>query len=115
MVGTATIVKEDITTSGRRFGAVLTQVSKTYHQVSRPLLTADEIMRLKSPLKDVAISSSSPATCSFLLRARADLRHAKPLFSRSRVPRAGEAPVPATDSLHRSQVPAFQWDPKAGE
>ncbi len=52
MAGTATIVKEDITTSGKRFSAVLSQVSKTYHQISRPLATADEIMRLKSPLKD---------------------------------------------------------------
>ena len=34
MCGTATVVKEDVTTSGRRFGAVLTQVSKTYHPKS---------------------------------------------------------------------------------
>ena len=47
MVGTSTVVKEDVTTSGKRFGAVLTQVSKTYHQIQRPLLNADEIMRLK--------------------------------------------------------------------
>ena len=51
MVGTSTVVKEDVTTSGKRFGAVLTQVSKTYHQIQRPLLNADEIMRLRSPVK----------------------------------------------------------------
>jgi type IV secretion system protein VirD4 len=52
MTGTATIVKEDITTSGGRFSAVLSNVSRTYHQISRPLATPDEVMRLKSPMKD---------------------------------------------------------------
>ena len=45
-------VKEDITQSGGRFAAILKNVSKTYHQVGRPLATADEIMRLKAPVKD---------------------------------------------------------------
>ena len=53
-LGTATIVKEDITTSGKRFGMVLGQVSKGFHQVSRPLLTADECLRLRSPRKDAS-------------------------------------------------------------
>ena len=52
MLGTMTVVKEDVTTSGGRFSAVLSSVSKTYHEVSRPLATPDEIMRLKSPVKD---------------------------------------------------------------
>ena len=52
MAGAATIVKEDITQSGGRFAAILKNVSKTYHQVGRPLATADEIMRLKAPTKD---------------------------------------------------------------
>lgn len=51
-LGTTTVVKEDISTSGQRFGAVLQHVSRTFHEVSRPLLTADECMRLKSPTKN---------------------------------------------------------------
>ena len=52
MLGTMTVVKEDITASGGRFSLALSNVSKTYHEVSRPLATPDEIMRLKSPVKD---------------------------------------------------------------
>jgi len=41
-------VKEDVTESGTRFGP-LKNVSRTYHEVSRPLMTPDEIMDLKKP------------------------------------------------------------------
>nr|WP_251134142.1 type IV secretory system conjugative DNA transfer family protein [Rhodomicrobium sp. Az07] len=116
MVGTATIVKEDITTSGRRFGAVLTQVSKTYHQVSRPLLTADEIMRLKSPLKDSGDLIIEPGDMLIFVSGHAPIFGTQSLYFRDPVFRErAKLPVPATDSLHRSQIPAFQWDPKAAE
>jgi type IV secretion system protein VirD4 len=51
MIGNTTIVKEDVTESGTRFGP-MKNVSRTYHEVSRPLLTPDEIMDLKKPRKD---------------------------------------------------------------
>jgi type IV secretion system protein VirD4 len=51
LTGTTTIVKEHISTSGRRFGAVLQNVSRDFQEQSRPLMTPDEIMRLKAPLK----------------------------------------------------------------
>jgi type IV secretion system protein VirD4 len=51
MIGNTTIVKEDVTESGTRFGP-LKNVSRTYHEVSRPLLTPDEIMGLRKPRKD---------------------------------------------------------------
>jgi type IV secretion system protein VirD4 len=51
MIGNTTIVKEDVTESGTRFGP-LKNVSRTYHEVSRPLLTPDEIMDLKKPRKN---------------------------------------------------------------
>ena len=51
MVGNTTIVKEDVTESGTRLGS-LRNVSRTYHEVSRPLLTPDEIMDLKKPRRD---------------------------------------------------------------
>ena len=53
MVGTTTIIKQDVTESGTRFGS-LRNVSRTYHEVSRPLLTPDEIMDLKKPRRDDA-------------------------------------------------------------
>ncbi|MDT7953489.1 MAG: type IV secretory system conjugative DNA transfer family protein [Acetobacteraceae bacterium] len=51
MVGNTTIVKEDVTESGTRLGS-LKHVSRTYHEVSRPLLTPDEVMDLKKPRRD---------------------------------------------------------------
>jgi len=52
MTGQTTIIKEQITTSGKRFGAMLEQVSRTFQEVQRPLMTPDEIMRLPGPVKD---------------------------------------------------------------
>jgi type IV secretion system protein VirD4 len=52
LTGVTTVVKEHITTSGRRAGALLNQVSKTINEVQRPLLTADECLRMKGPKKN---------------------------------------------------------------
>jgi type IV secretion system protein VirD4 len=51
MIGTTTIVKEDVTESGNRMGA-LSHVSRSFHEVSRPLMTPDEIATLKKPRKE---------------------------------------------------------------
>lgn len=53
LTGQTTISKEQITTSGRRTSALLGQVSRTIQEVQRPLLTADECMRMPSPTKNV--------------------------------------------------------------
>ncbi len=50
--GITTIVKEQITTSGRRTSALLGQVSRTVQEVQRPLLTPDEAMRMPGPKKE---------------------------------------------------------------
>jgi type IV secretion system protein VirD4 len=52
LTGVTTVVKEQITTSGRRTSALLGQVSRTTQEVQRPLLTADEAMRMPGPKKD---------------------------------------------------------------
>ncbi len=110
MVGTATIVKEDITTSGKRFGAVLTQVAKTYHQVQRPLLTADEIMRLRSPQKAANDLIVEPGDMLIFVAGHApvfgtqSLYFLDPVFSER-----AKLPVPKTDSLHDSEVTGFKW------
>ncbi|EGJ6041364.1 TPA: type IV secretory system conjugative DNA transfer family protein [Escherichia coli] len=51
MTGVTTVVKEQVSTSGKRFGMVLEQVSRSYQEIQRPLMTADEIMRLPGPKK----------------------------------------------------------------
>lgn len=52
MLGVTTIIKEEISTSGKRFGAVLENVTRSYQEVSRPLMTSDEVRTLTPALKD---------------------------------------------------------------
>lgn len=51
MTGQTTVVKENVSTSGKRFGMVLDNVSTSWQEVQRPLMTPDEIMRLPGPKK----------------------------------------------------------------
>jgi len=51
MLGTATIVKEDVTESGER-GGRLNRVSRTYSEIERPLMTADEVSHMRAPRKE---------------------------------------------------------------
>lgn len=52
LTGQTTVVKEQITTSGKRASALMGQVSKTYQETQRPLLTADECLRMRGPQKN---------------------------------------------------------------
>lgn len=52
LTGQTTVVKEQITTSGRRTAAMLGQVSRTFQEVQRPLLTPDECLRMPGPKKN---------------------------------------------------------------
>lgn len=52
LTGQTTVIKEQITTSGRRTSAMLGQVSRTIQEVQRPLLTPDECLRMPGPKKN---------------------------------------------------------------
>jgi type IV secretion system protein VirD4 len=110
MAGTATIVKEDVTTSGKRFGLVLSQVSKTYHQVSRPLATADEILRLKAPKKDDRDRIVEPGDMLIFVAGHAPIFGAQSLYFRDPVFRErAKLPPPDTDVIPgRRQVTPFK-------
>jgi len=54
LTGQTTIVKEQVTTSGRRAAAMLGQVSRTIQEVQRPLLTPDECLRMPGPRKSAS-------------------------------------------------------------
>lgn len=53
MAGETTVVREKISTSGKRFGMALEQVSTSYEETKRPLMTPDEIMRLPGAKKKI--------------------------------------------------------------
>lgn len=52
LTGQTTVIKEQITTSGKRASAILGGVSKTMQEVQRPLLTVDECLRMPGPKKN---------------------------------------------------------------
>lgn len=52
LTGQTTVIKEQITTSGRRTSALLGQVSRTIQETQRPLLTPDECLRMPGPVKN---------------------------------------------------------------
>jgi type IV secretion system protein VirD4 len=51
MTGKTTVVDKKTSVSGKRIGS-LSNASVQMREVARPLLTPDECMRLKGPLKD---------------------------------------------------------------
>lgn len=54
LTGQTTVVKEQVTTSGRRMSGMLGQVSRTTQETQRPLLTVDECLRMPGPKKGLA-------------------------------------------------------------
>lgn len=60
MTGTTTVLEEESNYSGNRFSMVLGNVSTHRRRVQRPLMTADEVMRLDSPKKDAAGRITDP-------------------------------------------------------
>jgi type IV secretion system protein VirD4 len=52
LTGQTTVIKEQITTSGRRTSAMLSSVSRTIQETQRPLLTPDECVRMPGPMKN---------------------------------------------------------------
>lgn len=59
MTGTATIVKQNNSYSGSKFG-FLNQIQVSQQETQRPLLTADEIMRLPAASKDAQGNVTEP-------------------------------------------------------
>jgi type IV secretion system protein VirD4 len=54
MTGTATVQKASFNFSGSRFSPVMSHVNASVDHVERPLMTPDEIMRLRPPRKEGA-------------------------------------------------------------
>lgn len=93
MAGQTTVIKEQISTSGKRFGTLLGQVSRSYQEIQRPLMTADEIMRLPGPRKDDYDNILEPGEMLVfvagnpVIRGRQILYFLDPVFDkRSRMP-----------------------------
>jgi len=109
-LGTTTIVKEDITTSGKRFGTMLNHVSRSYHEVARPLLTPDECLRLPGPRWDSDGRIVEPGEVLVLPTGHPPIRGTQILYFRDPIFSArARLPPPPTDRVPTSpRVSAFE-------
>jgi len=100
LAGTTTVVKEDISTSGARFGAVLQQVNRAFHEISRPLLQPDEVMRLKAPTKMRTGEITEPGDVLVFVAGHAPILGTQSLYFRDPVfAERSRVPVPQSDVL----------------
>lgn len=80
LTGQTTVVKEHITTSGRRTAAMLSQVSRTYQEVQRPLLTPDECLRMPGPIKNTNDEIEQPGDMVIYVAGYPAIYGKQPLF-----------------------------------
>lgn len=100
LCGDTTVSKEALTTSGKRTGVFLGNVSRTTQQTRRPLLTPDECRRLPAALKDAKGDVIEPgdmliAVAGFpVIYGKQILYFKDAVFSeRAKVSPAAEAPI----------------------
>jgi Type IV secretory system Conjugative DNA transfer len=81
LTGQTTVVKEQVTTSGRGWS---TNVSRSTHEVSRPLLTPDEAMRMKGARKNAQGMITEPGNMVIYVAGYPAIMGLQPLFPRFR-------------------------------
>ena len=112
MAGQTTVVKEQITTSGKRFGAVMEQVSRTYQETQRPLMTPDEIMNMPGPIKDATGEKIvEPGEMLVFVAGRPVIRGTQPLYFRDPVfQKRATIAAPTANGFVRNDVPSANKD-----
>jgi len=105
MAGTTTVVKRQVSVSGKRLGAVLGQASESYQEVQRALLTPDECMRLPGPRKDAEGRILDPGDMLVFAAGHAPIYGTQMLYFRDPVFRA-RARLPAPRGSDRLRAPA---------
>jgi type IV secretory pathway TraG/TraD family ATPase VirD4 len=107
VTGQTTIIKEQVTRSGRGLG---TQVSTTMQEVQRPLLTPDECLRMPGPQKDehdrITVAGDMVVYCAGFpaLNGRQPLYFEDQTF----VARAAIPPPKHSDSLSNLPAPKVE-------
>ena len=96
LTGQTTVVKEQVTTSGRGWS---TNVSRSTHEVSRPLLTSDEAMRMKGPRKNAQGMITEPGNMVIYVAGYPAIMGLQPLYFRdSELARRARIPVESTQT-----------------
>lgn len=109
--GKTTVIKQSISTSGDKHAMVLDRVTESVQEVERPLLTADECLRLPGPLKSKDGQQIIEPGDMLIMPAGFDPVYGKQvlyfrdpvLLARSKIP-----PPEASDRLHDGPVETRQ-------
>ncbi len=107
LTGQTTVVKERITTSGRRISMMHSNVSTTFDEHQRPLLTPDECLRMPGPLKNADGLITEPGDMVIYVAGYPAIYGRQPLYFNDPVFQA-RASIPApkvTDVLVRGYDP----------
>lgn len=94
LTGQTTVIKEQITTSGRRTAAMMGQVSRTMQEVQRPLLTPDECLRMPGPKKNADGEIEKPGDMVIYVAGYPAIYGKQPLYFKDPVFQA-RAAIPA--------------------
>jgi type IV secretion system protein VirD4 len=108
LTGQTTVVKEQITTSGKRASAILGQVSRTIQEVQRPLLTVDECLRMPGPKKDAEGQITKAGDMVVYVAGYPAIYGKQPLYFQDPIftARAAVSEPKASDKLRLAHEPA---------
>ncbi len=85
LTGQTTVVKEQITTSGRRSSMMHGHVTRTMQETQRALLTPDECMRMQSPEKDADGKITKPGDMIIYVAGYPAIYGKQPLYFQDKV------------------------------
>lgn len=116
MTGQSTVIEEDISTSGGRFAAILSNVTRNFRATGRPLATPDEIMRLVAPLKsDDGKKILTPGEVLVFVAGHAPIKGTQSLYfrdptfsARARIAPPANDPFGSWSGKTRSPVKEFR-------
>ncbi|QIQ22529.1 type IV secretory system conjugative DNA transfer family protein [Zophobihabitans entericus] len=107
--GITTVIKENITTSGKRAGLFHTGVSRHIQEVQRPLLTADECLRMPGPVKNANGEIEEAGDMIVYVAGYPAIYGKQPLFFQDPVFLArSQVDMPLTSDILRQVKPANQ-------
>jgi type IV secretion system protein VirD4 len=95
MTGVTTMVRQQVTRSGRGFAV---NVSRNMQESSRPLMTADETMRMPGPVKDAQDRITEPGSMLIFVNGYPAVRGRQPLYFSDETFRARAAVLPPEKS-----------------
>ena len=104
LTGETTIIKEQVTISGRAMGIIPRQVSTTYQETKRPLLTTDEALRMKGPKKDANGNIIEGGDMIIYVAGFPAIYGKQPLYFQDPIFQArAEIPAPKSDTLRKKE------------